>query len=99
MITEEGYTERPPGAYSPTRSTGTHFSVTEPPGTTWVVCVVRRCARWTRRARRMDSSRAARTAGSSCSSASVSASAGTRTESSRTPSNFSAKSISAASPR
>jgi hypothetical protein len=74
-------------------------SVTEPPDTTWVVCAVRRWARWTRRARRMDSSRAARTAGSSPSSALPIASAGTRTESSRTPSNFSAKSISAASPR
>ncbi len=99
MITEDGYTDRPPGAYSPTRSTGTHFSVTVPPGTTWVVCGERRCSRWTIRARRMDSSRAARTAGSSSWSARVSAAAGTRTWSSLTPSNRSAYSISAASPR
>ncbi len=99
MTTEDGYTERPPGAYRPTRSTGTHFSVTVPPGTTWVVCSVRRWLRCTVRARRIDSSRAARTAGSSSSRAFFKASSGTRTCSRRTPSNFCAYSISAAVPR
>lgn len=99
MTTEEGYTERPPGAYRPTRSTGTHFSVTVPPGTTWVVCSLRRCSRWTIRARRIDSSSAARTAGSSSARAVLRASAGTLTCSSVTPSNFCAYSINAAVPR
>lgn len=99
ITTEDGYTERPPGAYRPTRSTGTHFSVTVPPGTTWVVCSLRRWLRCTIRARRMDSSRAARTAGSNCSRAALTACSGTRTCESSTPSNFRAYSISAAVPR
>src|SRR5687768_13789279 len=37
MTTVDGYMARPPGAYRPTRATGTHFSVTVPPGTTCVV--------------------------------------------------------------
>src|SRR5882757_11332022 len=32
MTTLDGYTARPPGTYSPTRDTGTHRSVTVPPG-------------------------------------------------------------------
>src|SRR6478672_8537570 len=36
ITTDDGYTARPPGAYSPTRRTGTNRSETTPPGTTWV---------------------------------------------------------------
>ena len=57
---------RPPGTYSPTRSTGTQRSVTVPPGDD--LRGRRRCgaaSSWTSRARRIDSSSAARTCGSS----------------------------------
>ena len=58
---------RPPGRRGrrarPAR-TGTQRSVTVPPGTTWVVTSARRWSRCTSRARRIDSSSAARTAGS-----------------------------------
>ena len=41
IITLLGYTARPPGTYKPTRSTGTHRSVTVPPSTTFVILSVR----------------------------------------------------------
>ena len=88
-----------PGTYSPTRSTGTHRSVTVPPGTTRVVTSVRRWSRWTRRARRIDSSRASRTRGSRPFSASSIAAAGTRVDSSSTPSKRAVSSRTAATPR
>src|SRR3954454_1263811 len=63
MTTLLGYTARPPGTYRPTRPTGTQRWVTVPPGTTLVVKSVGTCSRCTRRARRIDSSRPARTSG------------------------------------
>lgn len=99
ITTVDGYTASPPGAYSPTRSTGTHFSVTVPPSTTVVVTSVRRCPSCTLRARVIDSSSAARTAGSSWARAWVSRSRGTRTLTGRTLSNFSVYSKTASTPR
>ena len=42
ITTLEGYTALPPGTYRPTRSTGTHRSVTVAPGASVVVVSVRR---------------------------------------------------------
>src|SRR4029453_7691106 len=63
ITTVEASAARPPGTYRPTRVTGTHRSVTVPPGTTWVVTSVRRWSAWTVRTRVIASSSAARSVG------------------------------------
>ena len=90
---------RPPGTYRPTRCIGTLRCTTRAPGARSVVTSCSSSASQVARSRRIDSSSPARTAGSSCSSASASAPTGTRTSSPRTPSKRSLYSSTAARPR
>ena len=99
MTTELGYATSPPGTYSPTRCTGTHFSMTSAPALTLITASVRRCASCTNRARRAASSTASRTCGSIAASAASSAACGTRVVVSSTPSKRAVASMTAAKPR
>ncbi len=90
----------PPGTYRPTRETGTVLVSTTAPGATSArTSAGVPSVSATARRRRIDSSNAARTPGSSSSAQRASTSAGTRRCSGSTPSNRSANSRSAASPR
>src|SRR5262252_292958 len=99
MITEEGSGTRPPGTYTPARSTGTYRSVTWAPAPIRVTWPGGRCASCTGRTRRTISSSAARSLGSSSARASVSTWADTRLVGRSTPSNTAVYSRTAAAPR
>ena len=99
MTTDDGYTARPPGTYRPTRRTGTHRCRTCAPGASSTVKSAGRWAPCTWRTRRMVSSSADRTSGSSAPTAAAITSDGTRRCTGRTPSNRSARSRSSAAPR
>src|SRR5215470_5905694 len=99
MITEEGSGIRPPGTYTPARSTGTYRSVTWAPAPIRVTWPAGRCASCTGRTRRTISSSAARSVGSSPARASASTCAGTRLVGRSTPSKRAVYSRTAAAPR
>ncbi len=78
MMTELGYTALPPGTYRPTRCTGIQRSATRAPSARSVWNGAGTWEADTARQRRTDSSMAARTSGSSSSTAAFMASTGTR---------------------
>src|SRR6202012_2624377 len=99
ITTLDGYTAFPPGTYRPTRSTGTHRSVTVAPGPSVVVTSDRRWSACTARVRSIATSSAARTSLARPASAASNSAAGTRTLGGRTPSNDSPYSSAASAPR
>ena len=98
MITELGYTALPPGTYRPTRWIPIQRSLTRAPSAKSVWKSSGTCDFATARARRTDSSIAARTSGSRHATAASMTSVGTRNDLGTMWSNFSAYSRNAAAP-
>src|SRR6516165_613034 len=99
MMTEEGSGTRPPGTYTPARSTGIYRSVTCAPAPIRLTWPAGRCASCTGLTRRTISSSAARSFGSSPARALASACAGTLLVGRSTPSKTAVYSRTAAAPR
>ena len=98
MSTELGYAARPPGAYTPTESSGSGRRPTMTPGSTSSSVVRGRKARCTASMFAAARSSAARTGASSVASACARASRGTASACRATPSSSAASEISASSP-